>query len=219
MPTPAPRDLSELPFRHRLESFTGDLVREEDYEWLHIDGAGFDDIDAGMSRFTESALSSVTFNGGRLRRARLDTVWMHSIRTVGTDLAESTWLDTECLSGLLAGTQLHGAQMRRTVFHHCKFDSVNLRTTKLREVVFVDCLLRDVDFAGATLTDVSFPGTSLDKVDFTKATLGRVDLRDATALGITSGAEALSGAIVSTPQLLDLAPALARHIGITVKDR
>ncbi|MGR7002536.1 pentapeptide repeat-containing protein [Yinghuangia aomiensis] len=69
------------------------------------------------------------------------------------------------------------------------------------------------------MTDVSFPGTSLDKVDFTKATLSRVDLRDATALGITSGAEALNGAIVSTPQLLDLAPALARHIGITVKDR
>lgn len=199
MPTHAPRELPDLPYAHRLEPFTRDLERDEVYEWLHIDGRAFDDIDGGMTRLSESALSSVTFTGSRLRRARLDTVWMHNIRTVGTDLAETTWLDTECLSSLLAGTQLHGAQMRRAVFHHCKFDSVNLRAATLREAVFVDCLLRDVDFAGATLTDVSFPGTTLDRVDFTKATLTRVDLREASALGITSGAEALKGAIISTP--------------------
>ncbi|MCC9310077.1 pentapeptide repeat-containing protein [Kitasatospora sp. RB6PN24] len=218
MRTRAPRDLTDLPYAHRLELFEADLEREGDYEWLHIDGRAFNDIDAGMARFNESALSEVTFTGGRLRRAHLDTVWMHNIRTVGTDLAETTWLDTECLSSLLAGTQIHGAQMRRAVFHNCKFDSVNLRAAKLREVAFVDCLLRDVDFAGATLTDVSFPGTILDRVDFTKATLARVDLRGALALGIISGAESLRGAVVTTPQLLDLAPSLAQHVGLTVDD-
>ncbi|WP_314616649.1 pentapeptide repeat-containing protein [Streptomyces stackebrandtii] len=218
MRVPAPRDLPALPYAHRLEPFTGDLDREEVYEWLHLDDRTFDDVDGGMARFSESALSSVTFTGGRFRRARFDTVWMHNIRTVGSDLAETTWLDTECLSSLLAGTQLHGTQMRRAVFHHCKFDSVNLRAAQLANVTFVDCLLRDVDFAGATLNGVSFPGTTLDGVDLTKATLTRVDLSEATALGITSGVAALKGATISAPQLLDLAPALARHIGLTVKD-
>ncbi|MFE7113740.1 pentapeptide repeat-containing protein [Streptomyces sp. NPDC057575] len=218
MHAPTPRDLPSLPFAHRLEPFTDDLERDEVYEWLHIDGRTFDDTDCGMTRFSECALSSVTFTGGRFRRARMDTVWLDNIRTVSSDLAETTWLDTECRSSLLAGTQLHGSQMRRTVFHHCKFDSVNLRAAQLRDVTFADCLLRDVDFAGATLTGVTFPGTTLDRVDFTKATLARVDLREATSLGITSGVEALKGATISTLQLFDLAPALAQHIGLTVKD-
>ncbi|MFI1810918.1 pentapeptide repeat-containing protein [Streptomyces sp. NPDC020422] len=218
MHTPAPRDLPSLPFAHRLEPFTAELERDEVYEWLHIDGRDFDDADGGMTRFSECALSSVTFTGGRFRRARLDTVWLDNVRTVGSDLAETSWLDAEWRSSLLAGTQLHGSQMRRTVFHHCKFDSVNLRAAQLRDVTFVDCLLRDVDFAGASLTDVSFPGTALDRVDLTGATLTRVDLREATALGITSGIEALKGATITTLQLFDLAPALAHHIGLTVKD-
>jgi uncharacterized protein YjbI with pentapeptide repeats len=214
----APRELSDLPYAHRLEPFIGDLEREGDYEWLRIEDRTIDDVDAGMARFNESVLSSVAFTGGRLRRARLDTVWMHNIRTVGTDLAETTWLDTECISSLLAGTQFYGAHVQRAVFHRCKFDSVNLRAAKLRDVAFVDCLLRDVDFAGATLTGVSFPGTTLDRVDFTKATLARVDLRGAASLSITSGADALRGAVISTPQLFDLAPVLAQHVGLIVKD-
>lgn len=218
MPERAPRDLSDLPFAHRLEPLVGDPGRDGDYEWLHIDGQTFDDVDAGMSRFNECAFSSVTFTAGRLRRTRFDTVWLQGIRTVGTDLAETSWLDTECLSGLLAGTQLHGAQMRRAVFHNCKFDSVNLRAAKLRDVSFANCLLRDVDFAGAALTNVAFPGTTLDRVDFTKAALARVDLREANALGISAGVESLGGAIVTPLQLIDLAPAMAQHLGMTVKD-
>ncbi|MEX0172020.1 pentapeptide repeat-containing protein [Streptomyces sp. LMG1-1-1.1] len=218
MHTPTPWGLPSLPFAHRLEPFTDDLERDEVYEWLHFDGRTFDGIDGGMTRFNECALSSVTFTGGRFRRARLDTVWLDTIRTVGSDLAETSLLDTECRSSLLAGTQLHGSQMRRTVFPHCKFDSVNLRAARLRDVTFADCLLRDVDFAGASLTDVSFPGTTLERVDLTKAARARVDLREATTLGITSGVEALKGATISTLQLFDLAPALAQHIGLTVKD-
>ncbi|MFF7780376.1 pentapeptide repeat-containing protein [Streptomyces tanashiensis] len=166
-----------------------------------------------MTRFNECALSSVTFTRGKFRRARLDTVWLDNLRTVGSDLAETTWLDTECRASLLAGTQLHGSQLRRTVFHHCKFDSVNLRAAQLRDVTFADCLLRDVDFAGATLTGVTFPGTTLDRVDFTKATLARVDLREATALGITSGVEALNGDPLKLMRLLGITAKTAMRYG------
>ena len=37
-------------------------------------------------------------------------------------------------------------------------------------------------------------------------------------LGITGGHESLRGAVISTTQLVDLAPALAHSLGITVKD-
>ncbi|MER7504383.1 pentapeptide repeat-containing protein [Nonomuraea pusilla] len=173
---------------------------------------------ADARRFGESAFSSVTFTGGRYQRSRFDDVWLQAVRVVGSGLAETTWLDGEVRDSVLAGAQLYGAQLHRTLFHRCKFDSVNLRTATLRHVTFVDCLLRDVDFGGATLTGVSFPGSTLDRARFDKATLSGVDLRRAEGLGVASGLEDLKGATISPAQLLDLAPALARVVGLTVQD-
>ena len=44
-----------------------------------------------------------------------------------------------------------------------------------------------------------------------------MDLRGA-ALGITAGYDALRGATIDSLQLMALAPLLAHHLGITVKD-
>lgn len=213
-----PRELAQLPYAHRLVVFQGELDRDGDHELAHFDGDAFVEVEGGGSAFTSSAFSAVTFTGGRYRRARFDDVWLHGARVVGVDFAETAWMDAEFTACVLAGTEAFGATMRRVVFHQCKFDSVNLRQTKLREVTFVDCLLRDVDLAGATLTDVSFPGSTLERTRLDGARMTRVDLREAGALDIASGLEALRGATINTSQLLTLAPALAHLLGLTVKD-
>ncbi|MGK5637415.1 pentapeptide repeat-containing protein [Streptomyces sp. URMC 126] len=218
MRIPKPRELTQLPYAHGLEPFTGPLERAGAYERLHFDGSAFEDAEAGRSLFSEVAFSSAVFQRGSFRRSRFDDVWLHAVRMVGTDLADTTWLDGELTAGVLAGAEAHGAELRRVVFRQCKLDSVNFRAATLREVAFVDCLLRDVDFGGAILTDVHFPGSTLDGARFEKARLTKVDLREATALGIAAGLGDLGGATVSTPQLFDLAPALAAHIGLTVED-
>ncbi len=58
---------------------------------------------------------------------------------------------------------------------------------------------------------------ALKGADFGKATLKDVDLRGAAPLEIARGLERLSGAVISTGQLLDLAPALAAAVGIRVE--
>ncbi|MBZ4319595.1 pentapeptide repeat-containing protein [Streptomyces huiliensis] len=218
MRIPAPRELAELPYAHRLAPFTGAMERAESHEGVHFDGCVFEDAEGGRSLFSEAAFSSAVFERGSFRRSRFDDVWLHATRMVGTGLADTTWLDVEFTAGVLAGTEIHGAELRRVVFRQCKLDSVNLRAATLREVAFVDCLLRDVDFGGATLTDVHFPGSTLERARFDRATLAKVDLREATALGIAAGLGDLGGATISTPQLFDLAPALAQHVGLAVKD-
>ena len=167
----------------------------------------------------ESAFSGVTFSRGRLRRARFNDVWLHTVRWVGTDLAETDWLDTDVIASALAGLEMFHAQLRRVAFHSCKFDSVNLRTAALRDVSFVDCVLRDVDFAGAELHGVTFPGSTLEGVRFDKARMYEVDLRGAVGLGIADGFDALRGATISGTQLLELAPMFALALGVTVRNR
>jgi uncharacterized protein YjbI with pentapeptide repeats len=87
----------------------------------------------------------------------------------------------------------------------------------MTDVTFEDCVLRDADFSGATLTRVRFPGCTLTGATFEKATCSVVDLRGAS-LGITAGFSALRGATIDSLQLMAMAPLLAHHLGIEVKD-
>lgn len=216
-PAQTPRGLDDLPYARYLEPFDGVPERELTYDTLRIDGRDFEDADCGGAGFTECAFTSVSFTGGRCRRARFDDVWFHTVRWVGTDLAETGWTDAEAVAGIFAGVEANGSVMRRVTFFNCKLDSVDLRAATLREVRFTDCLLRDADFSGASLSGVSFPGSVLEGARFDGARMREVDLRGAAALGIASGHGSLRGATVGGAQLLDLAPALARELGITVR--
>lgn len=215
---PSPRELADLPYASYLEPFRGQLASKGDYDTVHFDGCEFEDAQASGARFTESAFTSVAFAAGSCRGARLNDCWLHAVRWLGTDLVDADWLDVEVATSVLAGLEMHGAQLRRVTFYNCKFDSVNARTTNLRDVRFVDCLLRDVDFSGATLTNIAFPGSSMHGVRFKRAHMAKLDLRGATRMGIADGHDALNGAVISTPQLLDLAPMLAHVLGIAVQD-
>jgi len=180
---------------------------------------------AGGSRFAESAFTGVTFDGGRLRRARMSDVWFSETRFVALDIAESSWTDAWLTGCVLAGVQAFAGVLRRVTFRGCKLDSVNFRDCSLTDVAFEDCVLRDADFGGAKLTRVRFGGSTLSEADFTKVTCADVDLRGATlgdgssgGAGIRAGYDSLRGARIDTLQLMTLAPLLAHHLGITVED-
>ena len=159
----------------------------------------------------------MTFQGGRLQRARFSDVFLREVRLVSTSLAETHWTDVTFDRSAAAGVEMFGAELRRVTFRGCKLDSVNFRGAELTEVRFDDCDLRDVDFAGATLTRSAFGGSRLVRADLTRTSLDETDLRDAE-LGLTIDRNSLSGAIVSTGQLVYLAPVLAETMGIIVRD-
>ncbi|MEY9876734.1 uncharacterized protein YjbI with pentapeptide repeats [Streptacidiphilus sp. MAP12-33] len=213
-----PRTLDELPFAPHLRRFAGSSLRDARFDTVHIDGAEFVDERVEEVSFVEAAVSASSFEQVRMRRARLNDVWLQGVRMVGCDLAESNWLDVEAIGGVLAGLECHGAGLRRVVFHGCKFDSVNLRGAKLHEVVFHDCVLREVDFSGAALTECAFPGSRLEQVHLHQAKLTEVDLREAERIELADGVDALRGAAVTPMQLLELAPALAAALGLTVRE-
>ncbi|MFE0461186.1 pentapeptide repeat-containing protein [Kitasatospora sp. NPDC058965] len=210
--------LADLPYAHLLQPHSGPLRRDERYDTAHFDALELTGAQAGGASFLECAFTGVTVSEGKLRQARFVEVWLEGCRLVATDLADTEWQDGTVTGSLLAGVAVHGAQLRRLTLRQCKLEAVNLRAAVLREVVFEDCQLRDVDFGGAKLTKVSFPGSSLEQVRFGRARLAEVDLRGATRLDLPDGHEGLRGAVISTHQLLELAPQFARALGVTVKD-
>jgi uncharacterized protein YjbI with pentapeptide repeats len=200
-----------------LSRYEADLEPDEDYEQLRFDGRSFDDADAVACHFMDCEFGSVSFGGGRLRKSRFTDVTMREVRFVATDLAETSWQDVTLAGCALAGVQAFSAGLRRVVFRDSKLDSVNFRGGSLIDVTFENCVLLDADFGGARLQRVSFGGCTLARADFTKVTCTDVDLRGAR-LGITAGYESLRGATIDSVQLVELAPLLARHLGLTVSD-
>ncbi|MEU6476260.1 pentapeptide repeat-containing protein [Streptomyces sp. NPDC047017] len=202
-----------------LEAYDGGgLEPDGDYdglEFAHSDLAGQDGAGA---RFMDCALRGCALDETSLRRARLLDSVLTGVRGVGTELAEATLRDVELVDARLGGTRLHGAVLERVWVRGGKIDYLNLRDAKLRDVVFEGCVLVEPDFAGARLERVEFVDCVLKGVDLGGAALTDVDLRGAASLEIARGVDRLAGAVISTGQLLDLAPVLAAELGLRVED-
>jgi uncharacterized protein YjbI with pentapeptide repeats len=213
-----PQQLDDLPYADVLSRHEGQLEPRGEYDVTHFDELVFEDADIGNAQFMECAFTSVTFSAGSFRRARFNDVWFSATRIVGTDLAETSWLDAAVVSSGLSGVEAFSVKLRRVTFTRCKLDSVNLRSARLDGVAFDECLLNDVDFGGATLNDVRFPGSTLRGVRMAQASLDKADFRGAAELGLKDGYDSLRGAIVDYTQLVEIAPALATSMGITLSD-
>jgi uncharacterized protein YjbI with pentapeptide repeats len=214
---PVADDLASLPYAQYLQPFDREPARDGDHSEVHLDGVELDEVEAGGSRFSESAITAVTFTGGAFDRVRLDDVWIARCRWIGGNWAESQLLNVTILDSVLAGVQSYGAQWRRVVVRGCKIDSLNLRGTKLQDVEFRDCDLAEVDFGDAALNGVTFPGSSIRRARFGKATVKKVDFRGARELDVAQGWDALRGAVIDSNQLAEAAPALAQTLGIVVR--
>ncbi|MFH9979882.1 pentapeptide repeat-containing protein [Streptomyces sp. NPDC017179] len=201
-----------------LEAYGGGgLAPDGDYDGLEFREEDFAGQDGAGARFLDCALGGCALDDTSLRHARfLDSV-LTGLRGVGTDLAEATLRDVEVVDARLGGVQCHGAVLERVWIRGGKIDYLNLRRARLRDVVFEGCVLVEPDFGGARLERVEFADCVVKGVDFSAATLSDVDLRGASSLEIARGLDRLAGAVISTGQLLDLAPVLAAELGIRVE--
>ncbi|MFI5934351.1 pentapeptide repeat-containing protein [Actinoplanes sp. NPDC051494] len=216
---PVAQDLASLPYARFLRPLTGELERDGDYTEVHLDAAEIDGAEAGGARFAQSALTGMTFTGGDFGRVSFSDVWIARSRWIGTSWARADLMDVTVLDGVLAGVEAFGGGWRRVVVRGCKIDSLNLRSVRLQNVEFRDCDLSEVDFGGATLAGVTFPGSAIRRARFGKAVVQKLDFRGARELDIAQGWDDLRGALIDHDQLAEAAPALARAMGLVVRDK
>ena len=186
------------------------------------DAVSFTDLDlsgqvANNARLLDCGSLRCRADGLLLRRARFVETLVADLQAATLDLTESVWRDSLVTRRPIGAVAASSAKLTRVRFRGLKLDFLNLRGATLQDVVFQDCMLGEVDVADADLTDVDFAGSRVDSLSVRNATLTRVDLSGAT-LQALSGLDHLRGAMISPAQLLDLAPLLADHLGIEVRD-
>ena len=169
--------------------------------------------DASDARFLECRLARCSLDGSSLRRARILESLLAEDDGASVDLADSTWRDSHVSGGRLGAVSLTGATWTGVRVRGCHLGFLNLAGAHLEDVLFEGCEIGSLDARTAELDAVTFVGCTLDELNVSGATLRRVDLSGARLRSLI-GVESLKGAIVSHEQLVDLAPLLAKQLGL-----
>ena len=119
--------------------------------------------------------------------------------------------------GRLTGLQIAETEMRDCAWQGCGADMASFRHAKLERATFQDCSLREADFMGlrgdwVRFHDCDLRGASFVHAQFTSSELLRCRMDD------IEGVEGLRGTSMELEQMLTLAPALARALGVSLLD-
>ncbi|WP_369207849.1 pentapeptide repeat-containing protein [Streptomyces sp. PU-14G] len=201
-----------------LRPFEGaGLEPDGDYDGVRFEGLDLSGTDGGGATLLDVGMYSCALDEARLARLRVIDSVLEGVWGVGMDLAGAELRDVELRDARLGGVQLHGSRLNRVLVRGGKIDYLNLRQARLTDVTFEGCVLNEPDFGGASLERVAFRDCVLRRAELHQVRCKNVDLRGATELDIATGVGNLAGAVVSSGQLMELAPAFAAQLGVRVE--
>jgi uncharacterized protein YjbI with pentapeptide repeats len=189
------------------------------------EGPRLEDRDFSGVDFGSRELLDVVFSGCNLTGAVVTGADLRGVELMGSRVADlnativhapdSVWRRSELGGSRIGAGELFGSRWEGSAIRTCKFGYLNLRGARLVDVSFTECRFDDLDLLDATLERVAFTDCIVGNLTLRGATLSHVDLRGLRIDGI-DGVAGLAGATISHDQLLDLAPALASHLGLSV---
>jgi uncharacterized protein YjbI with pentapeptide repeats len=171
---------------------------------------------AAGGRITGCRLSGVSLAGARLRSLRLVDVVLSDCDLSNADLTGASLNRVRferCRMTGLVGVSWEASQV---VLRGCKLDLASFHRGVFRGVEFEDCVLDDADLAASWLRETRFASSRLVRVGIDDARLSGVDFRG-SVLEPAGDLTALRGAVIDALQLVELAPLLARGLGIDVR--
>ncbi len=176
-------------------------------------------VDAHLAavRFTEVVLRDVDFTGSVLVDAAFRDTVFENAKLANTTLRGGSLTRVLVDGGRLTGLQIAETEMRDCAWQGCGADMASFRHAKLERTTFQDCSLREADFMGlrgdwVRFHDCDLRGASFVHAQFTSSELLRCRMDD------IEGVEGLRGTSMELEQMLTLAPALARALGVSLLD-
>ena len=172
-------------------------------------------------------LAGSTWDGvavGRVSLAdmQVEHATMTDVTFDGTDLANvsargSSLVRVRGRNVRAVGMSLSDGRLQDVVFEDALLDLARFRFTRFERAIFRGCSMRDVDLSSATLVSVLFDGCDLTQVDLTKTTFQSCAMHGCT-LEDARGLSSLAGVSMSLTDVIELAPAFARAVGVTITD-
>lgn len=217
--TRSPRPAVTLPdftLRGLAEGYPGDLGKNALVDELQFTGLDGEQVAIPYGRvlgcrFEEISADDVDLQGTTIRESEIvrpSAVTVHAAR--------GEWSDVRLAGGRIGVLEAYEATWSTVELTGLKASYVNLRACTLTDLTLTDCRIDELDLADARIQRALLSGSQIDRLTVQGATLEGFDLRGAT-IGEVVGISSLRGAIISPDQLIDLAPALAHAVGLSVQ--
>jgi uncharacterized protein YjbI with pentapeptide repeats len=161
-------------------------------------------------------LQDVEMDGSQLKFLRLTDVRFGHCDLANVDWSQSTFDRIEFINCRMTGARFVDSSIKNVSFQDCKIDLAQFRVCGFKDCRFLKSNLREADFYEANLEGVVFSSCDLRGAQLYGANLKGADFRGSQLEELQVRAEDLQGAIIDSLQLLDLAPDLARLIGLNV---
>ena len=192
------------------------LEVRRDYDAIDFVDRDFTGQDASDARFLACRLQRCRLDGLSLRRVRIIESLLADNHGATVEMTDSTWRDSCVSGGRLGATTLTGATWTGIRVRGSRLGFLDLAGAHLEDVIFERCEIGGLDARSARLHSVAFIDCTVDELNLAGATLAKVDLSGARVRSLV-GVESLRGAVVSSEQLIDLAPILAAQLGLVVR--
>ncbi|UZN02635.1 pentapeptide repeat-containing protein [Cellulomonas sp. S1-8] len=194
-----------------------DLEPDADLDAMAFRGLDLTGRDASRARFLDCEVEDCDLEGVVLDGARvLDTSWT-AVRAGALRAPSSTWRDATMTDVRIGAFTAFSSTWTRVTVVGGKIDYLDLRESTVEELRLENVTLGDLDLSHARVRRLVVVDCDVRRLDTTDTRLADCDLRGAR-LSVVEGVGGLGGAKVTPDQLLDLAPLLARHVGLVVDD-
>ena len=155
--------------------------------------------------------------GASLRRLRLTDVVIHNADLSGADLDEVSLTRVQISDCRLSGAIFTRGRLLDVSFTNCRMDGANFAMADANRVTFDDVDLTESDFSAAKLVAARLLDCNLTRAEFTKAATSGVRFHGSDLEGLR-GSQYLSGAIISSAQVLPVALGVLAALGIVIDD-
>ena len=186
------------------------------FEGLHFDRESFDGTDLQGSTFLECEFSAVSMTDTALRGARFVECRATGLYATVFRAPRATFRDVVLAGSRLGSAELYDNGWNSVHVDGGKLDFVNLRSSRLTDVLFSNAIIGELDLEGVHATRVAFRNCRIGALNLSGAVLQDVDLRTTEFRSITD-LPGLSGATVDASQMMMLAPLLAANLGLRVE--
>ncbi|WP_099331905.1 hypothetical protein [Actinomyces minihominis] len=130
-------------------------------------------------------------------------------------MARTTWRGAAISSSRLGAVEAYDSEIDQLVIDGSKVGWLNLRASKIQDLLAQNCHVEELDLTDATLRRVAFENTSVGTLVLQGARSHHLDLRGMDFATIT-GVEGLKGARIGERQPVEMLALFADHFGIEI---
>jgi len=215
MPADRHPDPPRLPSSLAVDAAPGPIEDGDELVARDVRGLAAADARLAAVQFTEVLLRDADFTGSVLVDAVVRDVVFEHAKLANTTFRGGALTRVLVEGGRLTGLQVAETEIRDCVWRACGADMASFRHARLERVTFEDCVLREADFTGLRGDWVRFHDCDLRGAGFGHAEFSRSELRRCR-MDDVEGVEGLRGTSMELEQMLTLAPAMARALGVAL---